>query len=231
VARERNIQPHPTVVNRTDSLAALSKARLYGILDTGYSEPSDWPRLAGELIRGGVGILQVRAKNSTEDEIIRWTRAVLAVTQPVGIPLIINDHPGLVPLTGAEGCHIGQDDGTVAHARALAGAAALVGKSTHSLEQAETTAQEAPDYIGFGPIFATATKPDYIPIGPEHIRAMTEKIRLPAFCIGGIKKENTAQLAVLGARRVVIVSGLLLAPDPAAYARSVLGLLDSSTSG
>lgn len=217
-------------MNRTDALAALSKARLYGILDTGYSEPSDWPRLAGELIRGGVGILQIRAKQSTQDEIIHWTRAVLAVTQPAGVPLIINDHPALVPLTGVEGCHIGQDDGTVAHARALAGAAALVGKSTHSLGQAEDTAKEAPDYIGFGPIFATATKPDYIPIGPEQIRSMTERIQLPAFCIGGIKRENTAQLAALGARRVVIVSGLLLAPDPAAYARSVLALLDQAAS-
>jgi len=213
-------------MNRTNALAALSKARLYGILDTGYSEPSDWPRLAGELIRGGVGILQIRAKQSTQDEIIHWTRTVLAVTQPAGIPLIINDHPALVPLTGAEGCHIGQDDGTVAGARTLAGAAALVGKSTHSPGQAEKTAKEAPDYIGFGPIFATATKPDYTPIGPEQIRLMTERIQLPAFCIGGIKRENTAQLAALGARRVVIVSGLLLAPDPAAYARSVLALLD-----
>lgn len=218
-------------MKRTDALAALSKARLYGILDTGYSDPSDWPRLAEALIRGGVGILQIRAKKSTQAEIIDWTHTVLTVTQPAGVPLIINDHPALVPLTGAEGCHIGQDDGTVAHARALAGAGALVGKSTHSLEQAEATAKEAPDYIGFGPIFATPTKPDYIPIGPEQIRAMTERIGLPAFCIGGIKMENTASLAALGARRVVIVSGLLLAPDPAAYARSVLGLLETAAAG
>lgn len=215
-------------MKRTDSLAALSKARLYGILDTGYSEPTAWPRLAGELIRGGVGILQIRAKKSTQAEIIHWTRTVLAVTQPAGVPLIINDHPALVPLTGAEGCHIGQDDGTVVEARSLAGADALVGKSTHTLAQAEATAREAPDYIGFGPIFATATKPDYVPIGPGQIRTMTQKIGLPAFCIGGIKKENTAQLAALGARRVVIVSGLLLAPDPADYARSVLELLDNA---
>lgn len=212
-------------MNRTQALASLQAARLYAILDTGYSSPSDWPRLAAALISGGVGILQIRAKQATPEEIIPWVAPVLEVTRPAGIPLILNDHPQLVPLTGADGCHIGQEDGTVAAAREKAGPGALVGKSTHSLEQAAATVAEAPDYIGFGPIFPTPTKPDYTPIGPGDIRAMEAATPVPAFCIGGIKRENTAKLVQMGATRVVIVSGLLLAPDPTGYAASVRQLL------
>ncbi len=209
-------------MNRTQALTSLHSAHLYAILDTGYRDPADWPGLALELIRGGVGILQVRAKQSTPEEIIPWVFNLLPLTQAAGIPLIINDHPHLVPLTGAEGCHIGQDDGSVARARQLAGPESLIGKSTHSIEQALATADEAPDYIGFGPIFPTPTKPDYIPVGSGLIRKMAETIQLPAFCIGGIKKENARGVVAAGARRLVIVSGLLQSPDPAGYAREVL---------
>ncbi|MDX6767833.1 MAG: thiamine phosphate synthase [Candidatus Methylacidiphilales bacterium] len=209
-------------MSSTEKKNALSRARLYAILDTGYSDPGNWAQLAGQLIRGGAGILQIRAKHAPEKDIVAWTAPVLAVTRSAGIPLILNDHPHLVPVTGADGCHIGQEDGTVAAARKLAGPDALVGKSTHSLDQARAAEQEAPDYIGFGPIFATATKPDYVPIGTEAIQAMAREITLPAFCIGGIKRENAAGLVAMGARRLVIVSGLLQAPDPEAYAREVL---------
>jgi thiamine-phosphate pyrophosphorylase len=214
-------------MTRNQALAALQSAKLYAILDTGYRDPEDWPGLAVELIRGGVGILQVRAKQSTPEEIIPWVLHLLPVTQSAGIPLIINDHPQLVPLTGAEGCHIGQDDGSVAEARRLAGTSAIVGKSTHSIEQALATAAEAPDYIGFGPIFPTPTKPDYIPVGSGLIGKMTESISIPAFCIGGIKKENARAVVAAGARRLVIVSGLLQSPDPAQYAREVIASIAS----
>jgi thiamine-phosphate pyrophosphorylase len=214
-------------MTRNQALAALQSAKLYAILDTGYSDPEDWPGLAVELIRGGVGILQVRAKQSTPEEIIPWVLHLLPVTQSAGIPLIINDHPHLVPLTGAEGCHIGQDDGSVSEARRVAGTSAIVGKSTHSIEQALATADEAPDYIGFGPIFPTPTKPDYIPVGSGLIGKMAERISIPAFCIGGIKKENARAVVGAGARRLVIVSGLLQSPDPAQYAREVLASIAS----
>jgi thiamine-phosphate pyrophosphorylase len=204
---------------------ALTAARLYGILDTGYAPPADWPRLALALIRGGVGVLQIRAKNHTPDEIARWTESVLPITRGAAIPLIINDHPALVPQTGADGCHVGQDGGPLAEARALAGPGALVGRSTHSLDQARAAQDEGADYIGFGPIFPTPTKPGRQAIGPEAIRAMSESIALPAFCIGGIHPGNLRSLVALGARRVVIVSALLMAPDPEATAREALGLL------
>lgn len=204
-----------------EARAALQGAVLYGILDTGYSDPGQWPALAGKLIRGGVQILQVRAKNSRPEEIVAWSLALRPVLDANPVPLIINDHPGLVRPCQADGCHIGQDDMAVEEARNRAGSECLVGKSSHSLAQALSAAAEKPDYLGFGPLFATPTKPTYQAIGLDLIRKADSQLDLPYFCIGGIKLENLARITAAGARRVVIVSGLLTAEDPEAYARSV----------
>jgi thiamine-phosphate pyrophosphorylase len=144
---------------------------------------------------------------------------LLPITRAGGVPLIINDHPLAVAATGAEGVHIGQEDGSVAEARMMAGAGAWVGKSTHSLAQAKAAADEGADYLGFGPLFATPTKPDYTPIGVAEIRKVHELVRAPIFCIGGIKLKNLRDVLAVGARRVVIVSGFLQADNPGAAVR------------
>jgi thiamine-phosphate pyrophosphorylase len=111
-------------------------------------------------------------------------------------------------------------------ARAAAGSGKLVGRSTHSLAQARAARAEGADYLGFGPLFATPTKPDYPAIGLEDIaQAHAEVPDRPIFCIGGIKLENLAEVIAAGARRVVIVSGILLAPDVAAYTRQAADFL------
>jgi thiamine-phosphate pyrophosphorylase len=204
---------------------ALRKARLYGILDTGYSDPASWPDTARRWAEGGVQILQIRAKNATPADILAWTLPVRAALPD--IPLILNDHPDLVGPSGADGCHVGQDDLPVSTVRSRIDRPILVGKSTHSLEQARMALAEQPDYIGVGPLFATPTKPDYIPIGLPVITQIRNRVPLPQFCIGGIKLENLPAVLAAGALRVVIVSGLLQAPDPAAYAREVRRLLDA----
>ncbi len=95
------------------------------------------------------------------------------------------------------------------------------------LENQRTAAQrEGADYIGFGPIFATPTKPDYQPIGLKEIEGVHRDVVLSIFCIGGIKIDNLKQVITAGARRVAIVSGLLQAPDIAEYARTCKNLLD-----
>ncbi|MEP6955687.1 MAG: thiamine phosphate synthase, partial [Chthoniobacterales bacterium] len=126
---------------------------------------------------------------------------------------------------GAEGVHVGQDDLAIAEARELAGGECFVGRSTHSVAQAQQAKAEGADYIGFGPLFATPTKPDYIPIGLEEVEHVHQLVTLPIFCIGGIKLANLPQVIAAGARRVVIVSGLLGAADIAQYARAAQVLL------
>lgn len=204
----------------------LDACRLYGIVDLGYVGAADLARVAGAMIAGGVDIIQLRAKSQDADTIRMAAAELHALTSTAKIPLVINDHGEIAAAIGAEGVHVGQDDVSVAEVRSIAGRQCFVGKSTHSLEQAHRAEAEGADYIGFGPLFATPTKPEYVPIGLEDIAAVHAAVSIPIFCIGGIKLENLPAVIAAGARRVVIVSGLLQANDTAQYARSAKELLN-----
>lgn len=204
-----------------DARAKLAAARLYGIADLGYTHPDDLVSVTRALCEGGVDLLQLRAKKYEPDEIAVFARAMLSVTRDHDVPLIINDHPDIAAEIGAEGVHVGQDDQAVAYARTLTAGAVIVGKSTHSLEQAVAAAAEGVDYIGFGPLYATGTKPDYPPIGLEHIAEAHQRVSLPIFCIGGVNPERLDAVLAAGARRVVVVSAFLQAPDIAASVRAM----------
>jgi len=177
------------------------------------------------MLEGGVEILQLRAKTFPVETIAAVAGEVLPICRSFGVPFILNDHPELVLPTGADGVHVGQDDLSVPRVREMVGAESLIGLSTHSLPQAVAAQDVKPDYIGFGPLFATPTKPDYVPAGLEDIREVHRQVSLPVFCIGGIKLENLETVLAAGARRVVIVSGILQAADVTEYCRKCLDLL------
>jgi thiamine-phosphate pyrophosphorylase len=206
----------------------IADARLYGILDLGYVSAADAERVVEGMLAGGVDVLQLRAKDHDETAIESLGARLLPLTERAGVPLIINDFPQLVPSIGAQGAHVGQDDFSVSDARWRAGRALagevplpLIGKSTHGFEQAVAAEKDGADYIGFGPLFATPTKPGRPAIGLEEIARVHAAVHIPIFCIGGIKLENLDTIIAAGARRVVIVSGLLQASDVAGYAREV----------
>ena len=192
----------------------LPECVLYGIIDTGYVTRERLPVITGELIKGGADIIQLRAKRESREEFLEIALELSPICRHAGIPLILNDHPELVQEAGASGAHVGQQDHSVAEARKLAGPGAIIGKSTHSLDQAIATSLEAPDYIGFGPIFKTPTKPDYLPIGIEQIREVHRIVLQPIFCIGGITLDTLSEVLASGAQRVVIVSDLLRSINP-----------------
>jgi len=210
-------------------LRNLSDCRLYGILDLGYVGIDDAERATKSMIDGDVDLIQLRAKEHSVEEIVDLAGKLHEVTSAAGVPLIVNDHAEVAAKVPVEGVHLGQDDDSLAHARKKAGRHVLVGKSTHSLEQAVEAEREGADYVGFGPIFATPTKPDYQPIGLTGIKRVHNEITVPTFCIGGIKIDNLGQVIAAGARRVAIVSGLLKAPDIAKYARACKALLNPET--
>ena len=200
-------------------------AKLYGILDLGYVTEERAIFTAAKMLEGGVGLLQFRAKGHSPEGLLGLAKELKALCQTANVPFIVNDHPLLAKACGANGVHVGQDDLSVAETRDLVGPGMMIGKSTHSLAQAIAAIEEEPDYIGFGPLFATATKPDYVPVGLSDIRAAHEAVSLPIFCIGGIKRENLPEVIAAGARRVVIVSGILQASEIVAYCRDCLDLL------
>lgn len=181
------------------------------------------------MIDGEVDLIQLRAKKFSVAQIADLATKLHKLTAAAGIPLIVNDHPEVAAQVPVEGVHVGQDDESIVVARAKAGRQVIVGKSTHSFEQAVEAMHDSADYIGFGPIFATPTKPDYKPIGLENIKGVHGGVTLPIFCIGGIKIDNLGEVMAAGARRVAIVSGLLKAPNIAKYARACKSLLEQET--
>ncbi len=194
-------------------MSTLADARLYGIVDLGYVSADAAPVAADKLLEGGVDILQLRAKGVPQGVVAALAEEIHALTSPRDVPLILNDHPDLLRHVPAEGAHVGQDDLTVAEARAAAGRPVIIGKSTHSLAQARAAAEEGADYIGFGPLFATPTKPGRPAIGLDDLAAVHTEVSLPIFCIGGIKPDNLAAVRAAGAQRIVIVSAWLQADD------------------
>jgi thiamine-phosphate pyrophosphorylase len=193
--------------------STLAQARLYGIVDLGYVQPRAVVTMTRDLCQGGVDLLQLRAKNIEPATIESLSREMLGVTRDHGIPLIINDHPEIAASIGSDGVHVGQDDDSVARARQVVGPGIIVGKSTHSLPQAVAAQAEGADYIGFGPLYATGTKPDYIPVGLQDIAEVHRQVQIPIFCIGGVNQARIGEIISSGARRVVVVSAFLLAPD------------------
>jgi thiamine-phosphate pyrophosphorylase len=206
-------------------MRTLHECRLYGIVDLGYVEESDLARVAQQMIQGGVDLIQLRGKGRSIDELADLAAELHELTARSSTPLIVNDHVQIASQIPVEGLHVGQDDDPIELARHKAGREIVVGKSTHSLEQALAAQREGADYIGFGPIFATPTKPDYAPIGLAGISRVHAEVNLPIFCIGGINIDNLQSVIDAGAKRVVMVSALLKAHSIVDYARCATDML------
>jgi len=209
-------------------LPSLAECRLYGIIDLSYIEAREVNRVAQAMVEGSMDMVQLRGKDRSIDELSEIAAGLHRITFASGIPLLVNDHPEIAKRVPVEGVHVGQEDESIAGVRRSLERKVLVGKSTHNLAQATAAQDEGADYIGFGPVFATPTKPDYQPIGLSDIGQVHKDVALPIFCIGGIKIDNLAEVIAAGAKRVVIVSGLLKAQDIPHYARACKKLLASA---
>lgn len=203
-----------------------SDSRLYGIVDLGYVHPEDVENTTAALLSGGIRILQLRAKGVDTATVEHLARRMQPLCREAGAIFVLNDYPDMAARIGADAVHVGQDAGPLAAVRAIVGENMLIGRSTHSPEQALAAVAEGADYIGFGPLFPTGTKPGRSSIGLQDIAAVQEKLGdFPMFCIGGINGTTLPSVLQAGARRVVIVSWLLQQPDPAAAARDIISRL------
>jgi len=206
-------------------MRVLSECRFYGIIDLGYVQESDITHVAERMIEGGVDLIQLRGKDKSLDVLAGYVARLHEITARSSTPLIVNDHAEIAREIPVEGVHVGQDDDSIEVARRKAGRAVFIGKSTHSVEQALAAQREGADYIGFGPIFATPTKPDYAPIGLADIKRVHAEVSLPIFCIGGINIDNLQGVIDAGAKRVVMISALLKAQRIVDYARCATDML------
>lgn len=202
---------------------ALAASVLYGIVDMGYVRAEDVAERTLALLRGGVRALQLRAKGVALPEVMRLAGVMLPLCREHGALFILNDYPEAAAELGAPAVHVGQDGGSLAEIRRIVGPEMIIGRSTHSPEQAARAKEEGADYIGFGPLYPTGTKPGRPAIGLQDIAAVQQLAgEMPVFCIGGVNAATLPQVLAAGARRVVVVSWLLQQADVAAAAQSLI---------
>ena len=207
----------------------LSQNLLYGIVDTAYVPEKNFLEKLQQLASGGVRVVQFRAKGWEKERVLEACLSLAPAAAQLGVCFIVNDYPDIALRSGAAGVHVGQEDGSLAEVRALVGEEMIVGRSTHSYEQAMAAYAEGFDYIGFGPLFPTQTKPGRPAIGTEDIARVHEDLprEFPVFCIGGVEKKNLRALKALGVKRAVVVSWLLQQEDSAVAAEELMSLLQS----
>ena len=202
----------------------LSECRLYTFVDTAYLSGRDPVLVAQQLCDGGSDLIQLRAKNSAPDEILLLARTILPITRSARVGLVINDHLAIAAETGAEFCHLGQEDFFDAGHRHCSelktkNPSLQIGLSTHAPTQAERALAAGPDYIAIGPVYATKTKPGARPVTLEYVRWAAANVKIPWFAIGGITLENLDEVLTAGARGICVVSDILKAPDIAGRCR------------
>lgn len=206
----------------------LASCRLYGIVDMGYTSPEQIEARTHALIDGGVLIIQLRAKGVRLELVREWAIAMQRICRERQAIFVLNDYPEMAAEIGADAVHVGQDGGPLAEVRRIVGPGVIVGRSTHSPEQAMEALREGADYIGFGPLFPTGTKPGRASIGLQDIATVQQTVgSMPMFCIGGINGSTLPQVLSAGAQRVVIVSWLLQQSDIAAAAKGVIQSIQS----
>jgi thiamine-phosphate pyrophosphorylase len=202
----------------------LADAQLYWLCDPhGLKHDLEWT--VRQALVGGVDVVQLRDKKSTDRQILEIARRIREWTRDAGALFIMNDRPDLARLAMADGVHVGQEELTVRDARRILGPEGIVGVSTHSIEQARSATFDGAEYLGVGPVFPSETKSFERFVGLELVREVAVEITLPCFAIGGIDLSNAQQVAQAGARRIAVSRAISASDDPKSTAAQLRKLL------
>jgi len=204
------------------SPSAMAERRLY--LCT--PDRPDLEQFVSACIAGGVDVVQLREKALTDRELLRRAALARKACAAGGVPFIMNDRPDLALAAGADGVHVGQDDVGAAVARAILGADAIIGLSTHSPADLLASLDEPVDYISAGPVTPTPTKPGRAGVGLGYVSHAVAQARRPVWVTGGASPTSVASMVAAGARHVVVVRWLTEAADPEAAARQLRRAID-----
>lgn len=193
---------------------------LHAIVDVTAAGRAGWDpaALASAFLAGGATVLQVRAKDMASAPLLDLCRRIVELARPHAAVVIVNDRVDVAKLAGAAGVHVGQDDLSPAEARAILGLNAIVGFSTHTLEQVERAVLEPISYVAVGPVFGTATKDIGYPAVGLDLVALAARAAgaCPVVSIGGITLDNAASVLAAGATSVAVIGDLLATADPQA---------------
>ena len=196
----------------------LADCKLYTFVDTAYLHGRAPELVAQQLCDGGSDLIQLRAKNSSPEEIRRMAEKILPITKRANVGLVINDYLEIGRELGAEFCHLGQEDffdAGLKHVSELKPQISKlkIGISTHATVQAQLALDAGADYLAIGPVYATGTKPGARPVTLDYVRWAAANVTIPWFAIGGINMQTLDGVFAAGAKRICVVSAILNASD------------------
>lgn len=197
--------------------------KLYAVTDLRSDAPAELAKIEAAY-RGGADIVQLRSKTLSDLQLYRMGLKIRKIADRYKKLFFVNDRLDLALACGADGLHLGQDDlpsETVRRIAVQAGKKLLLGKSTHRISQSLAAVKEHVDYIGVGPVFATPTKPGYVPAGLNFVREAAKRIKIPFVAIGGIDRDNIHEVLSAGARRIAVVRAIFNERKPENAAREI----------
>ncbi len=209
----------------SDLTAQLERAQLYVLVTEAQCRTS----LVGtvrEALSGGAQVIQLREKTLDDRTLLEKARDLRKMTRSAGALFIVNDRPDIALLAEADGVHLGQDDLQLQEARRILGAEALIGISTHHMEQVHAAVLEGASYLGVGPTFPSKTKDFGSFPGLDFVRQVAAETSLPWFALGGVDMANLEQAMTAGARRVAVGHVVCAADDPRAVTAKLRAQLE-----
>lgn len=225
--RYRSYTLERTLLLGATSRQRLADAQLY-VLVTGSSCTAGLEWTIQEAAAGGAQIVQLREKGLRDRELLERARQVRRWTRKANVLFIMNDRPDLARLAEADGVHLGQEELAVKDARRIVGPDALIGVSTHNLDQVRQAVLDGANYLGVGPTFTSGTKHFGELAGLEFVRMATAETSLPSFVIGGVNLETIRAAVAAGARRVAVSQAICQAEDPRAVAAKLRRVLNGT---
>jgi len=206
--------------------------RLHVLTDTELQTRFTHVELARLAISGGADTIQFRQKTGPTRELIRAALEMKQVCEEAGVTFIVNDRVDVAIACGADGVHLGQEDFPIPLARELLGAGRIIGGSASTLDEIRKCLADGVDYVGFGPVYPTASKADAAPAsGNDLLRKAVEAARGPVIAIGGVNAGNAAEVVRAGAHGVAVISAVCCQPDPKAATRTLREALDRAAGG
>ena len=203
-------------------IAGWPRYDLYVISDPVLACGRSHVEVARAALEGGADAVQIRDKSSTAYNLSLISAEIQPLARKFGAAFFVNDRVDVALLAGADGVHVGQEDLPAREARRLLPRPRLMGVSAGTPEEARRAEREGADYVGVGPVFGTATKPDAgEPLGLERLAKIAAAVGIPVVAIGGITQENVAQVFAAGASGAAVVSAVVGADDIAAATRSI----------
>jgi len=186
---------------------------LYAIIDSQSLSGRSQVEVTSQAIRGGAKTIQLRDKIRSKKELLPIAQQLKNLCAEHNVLFIVNDYLDIALAAGADGLHLGQDDLPIKEARKLLPIDKVLGCSTTTVDQAVTAEAEGADYIAVGSIYPTPSKETAKVVGLDRLHQIRRAVTLPLVAIGGINKDNAAEVMAAGADSVAVISAILQAGD------------------